>query len=163
MYKDLHPRDDIDRLYVSRKGGRGLTSIEDSVDASIQQLEDNVEKRGEKLITATRNKTDNTRTNRAEITRKQKWEEKQLYGHFKRLTSDISHEKKWTLLRKREPESLLRAAQNNAIRTNYSKAKINKTQQNSKCRLYSDREETMSHIIRECSELAPKQYKTRYN
>ena len=36
MHKALHPRDDVDRLYVSRKeGGRGLTSIEDSVDASI--------------------------------------------------------------------------------------------------------------------------------
>ena len=30
MHKALHPRDDVDRLYVSRKeGGRGLASIED--------------------------------------------------------------------------------------------------------------------------------------
>ena len=36
MHKILHPIDDVDRLHVSRKeGGRGLTSIEDSVDASI--------------------------------------------------------------------------------------------------------------------------------
>ena len=36
MHKELHLRDDVDRLYVSRKeGGRGLDSIEDSVDASI--------------------------------------------------------------------------------------------------------------------------------
>ena len=36
MHKALHPRDDVDRLYVSRKeGGRWLASIEDSVDASI--------------------------------------------------------------------------------------------------------------------------------
>ena len=36
MYKALHPRDDVDKLYVSRKdGGRGLACIEDSVDASI--------------------------------------------------------------------------------------------------------------------------------
>ena len=41
MHKALHPRDDVDRLYVSRKeGGRGLASIEDSVDASIRRLED---------------------------------------------------------------------------------------------------------------------------
>ena len=41
MHKALHPRDDVGRLYVSRKeGGRGLASIEDSIDASIQQLED---------------------------------------------------------------------------------------------------------------------------
>ena len=41
MHKALHPRDNVDRLYASRKeGGRGLASIEDSVDASIQRLED---------------------------------------------------------------------------------------------------------------------------
>ena len=34
MHEALHPRDDVDRLYVSRKeGGSGLTSFEDSVDA----------------------------------------------------------------------------------------------------------------------------------
>ena len=46
LHKALHPRDDVDRLYVSRKeGGRGLASIEDSVDASIQRLEDYIEKK----------------------------------------------------------------------------------------------------------------------
>ena len=46
MHKTLHLRDDIDRLYVSRKErGRGLASIEDSVDASIRRLEDYVKKR----------------------------------------------------------------------------------------------------------------------
>ena len=40
MHKALCPRDDVDRLYVSRKDvGRGLASNEDTVDASIQQLE----------------------------------------------------------------------------------------------------------------------------
>ena len=34
MHKALHPRDDVDKLYVSRKEGRGLTSIQKSVDAS---------------------------------------------------------------------------------------------------------------------------------
>ena len=46
MYNALHPRDDTDRLYVSRKeGGRGLTVIEYSVDASIQGLEDYIKRR----------------------------------------------------------------------------------------------------------------------
>ena len=92
------------------------------------------------------------------ITRKQKWEEKQLTGHFNRLINDISHEKTWTWLRKgnfkRETESLLIAPQNNAIRTNQIKARIDKTQQNSKCRLRGDRDETINHIISECSKLA---------
>ena len=48
-------------------------------------------------------------------------------------------------------------------RTNYIKAKIDKTQENSKCRLCSDRDETINHIISECSKLAQKEYKTRPN
>ena len=45
---------DVDRLYVSRKeGGRGLACIKDSIDASIQRLEDYKEKHEGGLITAT--------------------------------------------------------------------------------------------------------------
>ena len=94
MYK-TYPRDDVDRLYVSRKeGGRGLASIEDSVDASIQRLEDYTEKHERRLITAIRNDTDNTIDDRmTTTTRKLKWEKKQLYGRFKRLVNNISHQK----------------------------------------------------------------------
>ena len=139
MHKALHPRDDVDRLYVSRKErGRGLACIEDNVDASIRRLEDYIEKHEEGLITAIRNDSDNTMNNRMTITRKQKWEGKQLYERFKRLINNISHEKIWTWLRKgnfkRETESLQIAAPNNAVRTNYIKARIYKTQQNSKWR-----------------------------
>ena len=91
MHKALHPRDDVDRLYVPRKeGGRGLASIEDSVDISIQRLEDYIEKHERGLITAIRNNTDNTIDDRMTKTRKQKWEEKQLHGRFKRLINNIS-------------------------------------------------------------------------
>ena len=77
MHKALHPSDDVGRLYVSRKeGGRGFASIEDTVDASIQRLEDYTEKHEGGLITASRNDTDNTKIKRMTITRKQKWEEK---------------------------------------------------------------------------------------
>ena len=140
MHKALHPRDDVDRLYVSRKeGGRGLASIEDSVDASIQRLKDYIQNHEGGLITATRNETENTMNNTMTITRKQKWEGKQLYGRFKRRINNISHDKTWTWLRKgnfkRETESLLIAAQDSTIRTNHIKAIIEKTQQNSKCRV----------------------------
>ena len=75
--------------------------------------------------------------------------------------------KTWTWLRKgnfkRETESLLIAAQDNAIRTNHIKARIDKTQQNSKCILCSDGDETINHIISEGSKLAQKEYKTRHD
>ena len=142
MHKALCPRDDVDRLYVSKKEGRrGLTSTEDSIYISIQRLEDYIEKPGGKLITATRNKTDNSKTNRTVITRKPKLSEKQLDGCFKRLKSDISHEKMWTWLRKG----------------------ILKTQQNSRCRLCGERDKTINHRISECSKLAKKVYKNRYD
>ena len=45
------------------------------------------------LNTAIRNDTENTMDNKMTITWKQKWEEKQLYGRFKRLINHISHDK----------------------------------------------------------------------
>ena len=103
-----------------------------SVDASIRRFKDYIEKHERGLITAIRNYTDNTIDDGMTITRKQKWEKKQLYSHFKRLLNNISYKKTWTWLRKgnlkKETESLLIAAQNNAIRTNHIKARIDKTQ-----------------------------------
>ena len=59
-------------------------------------------------------------------------------------------------------ESHLIAAQDNAIRTNHIKARIDKMQQNSKCRLSGNRDETINHIISECRKLAQKEYKARH-
>ena len=85
---------------------------------------------------------------------------KQLNKYFKRQTSKISLKKTWTWLRKRslkrKTEYLLKAAENNAIRTNYVKVKIDKTQQNSRCSLCGDRDETIINIISECSRLVQK-------
>ena len=100
------------------------------------------------------------------ITWKQKWEGKQIYGRFKRLINSISHDKTWAWIRKgnfkREAEILLMAAQNCVIRTHHIKARIDKTQQNIKCRLCVDWDETVNHI-RACSKLAQKEYKARHD
>ena len=88
MHKALYPRDDVDRLYVSRKERIGLAFIQDSVDTSIQRLENYVKMCRGRLITATRNHTDNTGINRIKITRK-KWEEKQLYSNDKQAKSHL--------------------------------------------------------------------------
>ena len=65
VHKALHPRDDVDRLYESRKKwGRGHARMEDSVDASIQRLVDYIEKHEGGLIIDTGNYIDNTETNR---------------------------------------------------------------------------------------------------
>ena len=47
IYKSLHPRSDIDRLYVPRKkGGRGLQSLEDLVmieETSLAEYVNNIQ------------------------------------------------------------------------------------------------------------------------
>ena len=56
MHMTSHSRDDFYRLYVSKSEvGRRHANVEDSVDALIQRLEDNMKKRGKRLITATKN------------------------------------------------------------------------------------------------------------
>ena len=88
MHQALHFRDDIDKLDVSRKeGGRGLTSIQDSVDASKHRQEDCIKNANKDWLP----RIETMRTTQASI--EQKWDEKPRYGHFKRQTSKISLEK----------------------------------------------------------------------
>ena len=55
MYGALHPKSDVDKLYVPRKeGGRGLISIQDCVDLAIRGLEVHVHGSEERLIQAAR-------------------------------------------------------------------------------------------------------------
>ena len=56
-----------------------------------------------------------------------------------------------------ETESLLKAAQNNTIRTNYIKVKIDNKQQNRKCWSHGDRDVKVDHIIRESRQLGQKE------
>ena len=63
MHKALHLRDDVDRLYVSRKeSGKWLSRIEDCVDAST--LEDYIKKSKKRLITTVSNSDGILRTDR---------------------------------------------------------------------------------------------------
>ena len=55
IYGALHPKSDVDRLYVPRKeGGSGLISIEDCVELAIRGLQVYVHGSEERLIQATR-------------------------------------------------------------------------------------------------------------
>ena len=86
--------------------------------------------------------------------------EKKLHGHFFNQIEDVAGEEKLLWLRdgsiKRETESLIMAAQEQAIRTNATKAKI-------ECRLCGKVDETVRHIVCECPMLAQKEYKRRHD
>ena len=70
---------------MSRKEGeRGLASNEDSVEASIWELEESIKKNNERIITAASNSTDNEKNikklgNKREI---------QLQGHLKQKVNE---------------------------------------------------------------------------
>ena len=53
-------------------------------------------------------------------------------------------------------ESLLCAAQEQAIRTNYMKYHIDKTSESSLCRLFGKKGESVQHITSGCEKLAQK-------
>ena len=69
-------------------------------------------------------------------------------------------EETWTWLKegklKRERETLIVAAQDQATRTNYVKANIDKSQVDPKCRMCQQSNETFSHIVSSCQKLAQK-------
>ena len=62
---------------------------------------------------------------------------------------------------KRETESLIEAAENQSIRTNLVKARIDKSQRDSLCRMCRKVDESIDHIVSGCSKLVQKECKRR--
>ena len=95
------------------------------------------------------------------------WEEKVLHGQYLRQTKDVRSDQCWAWLQngdlKKETESLIVAAQNQSIRTNLVKARIDKSQGDSLCRMCKKVDENIDHIVSGCSKLARKEYKRRHD
>ena len=174
MNGGFHPRDCVARLYVPRKdGGRGLISVEDCVNQAKISLECYVQTSEEELLKAVRRDGDENRETAANFKARrrteniQEWKEKPLYGQFARQGEEQRSEETWTWLKegklKRETEALIIAAQDQAIRTNYIKTMIDKSQNDPKCRICKQSNETISHIVSSCSKLAQKEYKRRHD
>ena len=69
------------------------------------------------------------------------------------------------MAKKRKPYERNRICSNSSTKhchKDYVKANIDKTQQNSKCILFGDRDETINLIISECSKLAQNEYLIRW-
>ena len=178
MYGAMHPKSDVDRLYVKRKeGGRGLISVEQCVRGEENSLGFYVANSEEMLIRGVcasgTIRTDET-VEKAEFKRsraqklKQKWRGKAMYGQFVREMSEkVDQDKTWQWLAKGDlkvgTEALLCAAQEQAIRTNYVKHHIDKSNDSPLCRLCGKRGETIQHIMCECEKLAQKEYKRRHD
>ena len=121
IYGGLHPKSDVDRLYIPRKeGGRGLISVENCVELEIRGLEVCIHGSEERLIQCARgDKIDGLEA--ASVLKRSKkekrlkdWEEKALHGQY--LRQEVRSDQCWAWLQngdlKRETESLIVAAQN---------------------------------------------------
>ena len=62
---------------------------------------------------------------------------------------------------KKETEGLVLAAQEQALRTNAIKAIIEGQNVTALCRMCREKQESVNHIICECSKLAPTDYRAR--
>eukprot|EP00795_Rhopilema_esculentum_P015411 gene15411-biopygen4913 len=148
MNGSLHPRSDVDRLYLKRtEGGRGLQCLEEVVKLEELSLAFYLSKKEEKLLNEvvkeglfreTEDPKERKRQNTAE--RKKQFEEKVLHGQFERGTKEIRDQKgTWLWLKngylKKETEGLIVAAQDQALRTNWIRRNIDKENISAKCRL----------------------------
>ena len=102
IYGALHPKPDVDRLYIPRKeGGSGLISIEDCAELAIRGLEVYVHESEERLIQAARgDKLDGLEA--ASVLKRSKkekrledWEEKVLHGQYLRQTKEVRRDQCW--------------------------------------------------------------------
>ena len=59
---------------------------------------------------------------------------------------------------KREKESQIVTAQNQSIRTNLVKAKLDKNQKNMLCRLCKKADESIDHVVSASNKIAQKEY-----
>ena len=178
MHKGLHPKSDIDRLYVSRKeGGRGLVSCESTIRSEennlgwyLKNLNENL-LQGVKHVRIRKFKGSGSKKDfKKSLNEKrvENWKEKQMYGQFNRdMPEGTEKEKSWLWLRncdlKIPSEALICSAQEQAIRTNYVKYHIDKSVDSPFCRMCGETGEAISHIVSECSKLAQREYKTRHD
>ena len=161
----LHTKSNVIRIYIKcRYGGRGLISVEECCAAELRSIDFYLANSEEELLKVVA---------RLDKLGKDKIEDKKDYNtrieqeKMDQLRSTKLHgqfERHW--LRngnlKRETESLLAAAQEQALNTN-SVRKIYHKDVSNKCRLCGTHVENVLHIVSGCSMLAQKEYKRRHD
>jgi hypothetical protein len=152
IHGQYHPKADIDRLYIPRKdGGRGLMQIEGTYITEVTKLKEYVKHTEDTPMQIVRTHQHNTSSSlfhtatslqkslqndikqiKTTIARnlKERWEAKRLHGQFPRSLDEgfIDKEQSYRWLKfgdiKGETESVIMAAQDQAISTNYFKKKF---------------------------------------
>ena len=139
------PRSNVSHLYLPRKeGGHGLTSVEDAINTEERNMNVYISQSQERLLKAAckRKNVDKSETpkrykEKMKRKRTEDWSGKQLHGQFMRETEDLSGVS-WNWIRTgelKETERLIFAVQDQALRTNAVKARIENQNVSSNCRM----------------------------
>ena len=164
------------RAYIKRRyGGRGLINVEEccatelkSIDFYLANTEEEFLKVVARLKKLEKDKIEGKKdySNRIEQEKMDQLRSRKLHDQFGRDTDNIKSGKLWHWLRnvnlKREIESLLSTAQEEALNTNSVRKFYHKDVSN-KCRLCGTHVENVLHIVSSCSMLAQKEYKRRHD
>ena len=139
-----------------------LHSITKKADKFETELEQNFEQ------TPVKSRNQTIKKKIAETLRS-KWTEKNMHGQYPRLLEEDRVESTLSTMwlskgaLKGETESLIAAAQDQALNTRYRDRKIHGRARDSKCRICHQHEETIDHIISACPILAKKDYIERHD
>ena len=93
----------------------------------------------------------------------EEYESKVLHGQFQKATEKVKGNKSWDWLKKgylkKETESTIIAAQDQALCTRNMSKTVYGENVDSTCRVCGSADETVAHIVSECQKLVQKEYK----
>ena len=138
------------------EGGRGLLSIADCVETEEQNLSLYLDQSEERLLRLS--KSDRILLEYEEPVSTAK---EQFHGKFVREKEEVRSEETWGWIRKgylkKETEGLIFAGQEQALRTNWIRKRIDGQEVSAKCRMCGERDKSITHMIAECKKVDHKE------
>ncbi|KXJ09461.1 Retrovirus-related Pol polyprotein from type-1 retrotransposable element R2 [Exaiptasia diaphana] len=173
MFGTFHKKGSVPRLYMKRKhGGRGLISVVDCVREEELGLCGYVKASEEWMLKVVGEMVEVGETKkeykkRVQKERRENFMQKRLHGKFMRDVSEVADERSWQWLRAgylgKGTEGFVFAAQEQALRTRFFRATIQKEAVDPKCRVCGKEVESVGHLASGCSGLAQKEYRRRHD
>ena len=169
----FHQKRDVDRLYLPRKeGGRGLIAVEDCVRMEEKSLLKYVMGNKESLIGVLKEGLEDREgareyKKRVMKERAGKLKGKQIHGRIIGDMEKVGDKESWQWLQggyiTKSMEGFIMAAQEQALRTRWFRAKIQKEDVSPTCRLCGEGDETVRHLSAGCGKLSKGPYKRRHD
>ena len=171
LFKALHPRADIDQLYVPcKKGGRGLLSVSDVVKVEKSALATYVSCQKDQIMIKVKEylMKENVSVTKSTVVTShiEQWHHKSLHGQWPNLLIDRNiNSSAWLRTAHLKPvtEALIVAAQDQALCTNWFGHHILRTVPYNHCRKCGQFAETIEHIVAGCPVMAQTVYLDRHN